>query len=138
MMLTHHKTAFAPCAYGLGALRHGVLGELTREHQAHSGLDLSGREGDLLVVTSQAGSLTSKSLEYIVDERVHDGHTLLGDASLGVDLLQHLVDVAGVALQALTTSATGGLLGLLNCCILTNCGSLCHFNCDLIIVNKIA
>ena len=111
---------------GLGALRHGVLGELTREHQAHSGLDLSGREGGLLVVTSQAGSLASKSLEDVVDERVHDGHTLLGDTSLGVDLLQHLVDVAGVALHALTASATGGLLGLL-CCLLTNCGSLCHF-----------
>jgi hypothetical protein len=111
---------------GLGALRHGVLGELTGEHQAHGGLDLAGRQGSLLVVASQAGSLTSESLEDIVDERVHDGHTLLGDTSLGVDLLQHLVDVAGVALHALTGALAGsGLLGLLSC-LLTNCGSLSH------------
>ena len=42
----------------------------------------------------------------VVDERVHDGHALLGDTSVGVDLLEHLVDVRRVRLGALL-----GLLG---------------------------
>ena len=32
---------------GLGALGHGVLGQLSGEHEAHGGLDLAGREGGL-------------------------------------------------------------------------------------------
>ena len=35
---------------GLGALRHGVLGELTREEEPDSGLDLLGADGGPLVV----------------------------------------------------------------------------------------
>jgi hypothetical protein len=31
-----------------------------------------------------------------VNEGVHDNHSLLGDTSVGVNLLEHLVDVAGV------------------------------------------
>ena len=30
---------------GLGALRHGVLGELPGQHQAHGGLNLPGGDG---------------------------------------------------------------------------------------------
>ena len=79
--------------HGLGALRDGVLGELTGEEQADGGLDLAGRQGGLLVVAGQAGSLKGQALEDVVDERVQDGHAALGDASVGVHLLQHLVDV---------------------------------------------
>jgi len=110
-------TAITKTKTGKVGLRPGVLGELTRERQAHSGQDISGREGGLLVVTSQARSLAGDSLEDVVHERVHDRHTLLGDTSLGVDLLQHLVDVGGVRLDALGAS-------------LTNCGSFSHFKCD--------
>ena len=39
---------------GLGALRHGVLGELTREEQTHGGLDLARRDRRALVVVRQA------------------------------------------------------------------------------------
>ena len=35
---------------GLGALRHGVLGQLTREEEPDSGLDLPGGDGGPLVV----------------------------------------------------------------------------------------
>lgn len=42
-----------------------MLGKLTGEDQADRGLDLSGRDGGLLVVGSQLGSLRSDALEDI-------------------------------------------------------------------------
>ena len=91
---------------GLGALGDGVLGELSREGKPDSGLDLPGGEGGLLVVLGKLSGLSCDALEGVVDERVHDRHTLLGDTSVGVDLLEDLVDVRGVGLNALL-----GLLG---------------------------
>ena len=75
---------------GLGTLRHGVLGELSREKQSDSGLDLARGDGGPLVVVSQTAGLGSDSLEEIVDERVHDGHRLRRYSSVRMDLLQHL------------------------------------------------
>ncbi len=37
---------------GLGALRHGVFGQLPGQQQTHGGLDLSGSDGGALVVVS--------------------------------------------------------------------------------------
>ncbi len=82
-----------------------MLGELTGEEQADSGLDLSGGEGVLLVVADKAGGFGGDLLEDVVDEGVHDGHGLLGNASLGVNLLEDTVDVDG---EGLTTSLLGG------------------------------
>ena len=95
-----------------------MLGKLTGEHEADGGLDLPGREGRLLVVLGELSGLSGDALEDVVDERVHDGHPLLGDPSVGVDLLQHLVDVRSVGLSALlvalgTSGLLGGLRGLL-------------------------
>ena len=79
---------------GLGALGHGVLGEFSMLHdEAHGGLDLAGRHSGLLVVASELGSLGSDLLEHVVDDGVHDGHGIGGDAGVGVHLLEHLVDV---------------------------------------------
>ena len=83
---------------GLGALRDGVLGELSGEEEADSGLDLSGGEGVLLVVADELGGLEGDLLEDVVDERVHDGHGSLGDAGLWVNLLEDSVDVDGEGL----------------------------------------
>ena len=83
--------------HGLGALTNSVFCQLTRQKETNSGLDLPRGDGGFLVVVSQAGSLTSDTLEDIVDEGVHDAHGLAGDTSVGVDLLHHLVDVDGVA-----------------------------------------
>ena len=47
----------------------------------------------LLVVSHELGGLGSDLLEDIVDERVHDGHTFLGHAGVGVNLFEDLVDV---------------------------------------------
>jgi len=85
----------------LGALRHGMLGELAREEQAHGRLDLPRRDRRLLVVARQAGRLGGDLLEDVVHERVHDGHGLGRDPGVGVHLLEHLVDVRRVRLRAL-------------------------------------
>ncbi|XP_044139848.1 uncharacterized protein LOC122930482 [Bufo gargarizans] len=81
--------------YGFG---DGVLGQLSGQQQAHGGLDLPGGDGGALVVVSQAGGFPCDALEDVVDEGVHDAHGLGGDAGVGVHLLQHLVDVDGIAL----------------------------------------
>lgn len=49
----------------LGALRDGVLGQLTRQDQANRGLDLSGRDGRLLVVSGKLRGLRGDTLEDI-------------------------------------------------------------------------
>ena len=107
--------------HSLGALRDGVLGELTGEEEPDSGLDLAGGDGGPLVVVSQTAGLGGDPLEQVVDERVHDGHGLGGDSGVGVDLLQHLVDVDSVGLLPLSLllllvtlgDGLGGLAGLL-------------------------
>ena len=73
----------------------------------------------------ETAGLSSNTLEDVVHEGVHDGHGLAGDASVGVDLLQHLVDVDRVGLPpppalflvsgTLGLSLGGGLLGSLGC-----------------------
>ena len=48
---------------GLGALRHGVLGQLTGEDEAHGGLNLAGGQGGLVVVARQLGRLGGNLLD---------------------------------------------------------------------------
>ncbi|XP_049620782.1 uncharacterized protein LOC125995859 [Suncus etruscus] len=71
---------------GLGALGHGVLGQLAGQQQAHGRLDLAGRDGGALVVVRQARRLARDALEDVVDERVHDAHGLGRDARLSLRL----------------------------------------------------
>ena len=101
-----------------------MLGKLSRKHKADRGLDLAGRKGGFLVVLGEPSGLSGNALEDVVDEGVHDGHALLGDSSVRVDLLEDLVDVRRVGLSAplvlLGSSLLGGLGGFLG-------GSLSHF-----------
>ena len=102
---------------GLGAFRDGVLGQFTGQKESDAGLHLSGSDGGAFVVLRQTARLGRNSLEDVVHERVHDGHGLRGDASVGVDLLQHLVDVNGerflaLAVLLLLVRGSDGLLGL--------------------------
>ena len=92
---------------GLGSFDDGVLGQFSGEEELDSGLDFTGGEGVLLVVSDQLGGFEGDSLEDIVDEGVHDGHGLLGDAGVVVDLLEDLVDVHG---ESLVSSSSSGLL----------------------------
>jgi hypothetical protein len=73
-----------------------VLGKFTGQDQPDGSLDFSARDGRSVVVDGQLGSLGSDPLEDIGNERVQDGHGLVGDTSVGVDLLEDLVDVRGV------------------------------------------
>ena len=79
-----------------------MLGELPGEEEADSGLDLSAGEGVLLVVSDELAGLKGDLLEDVIDEAVHDVHGSLGDASLGVDLLEDSVDVHGEGLSSLS------------------------------------
>ena len=120
---------------GLRALADGVLGELTGKKKTDSGLDLPRSDRRLLVVVRQATGLRGNALEDVVDERVHDGHSLAGDASVGVDLLQHLVDVDAVGLTTTTVallllSSIGGCLGLARFAG-TNALCCCAFRCHI-------
>ena len=45
---------------------------------------------------SQAGGFGGDSLEYVVDERIHDAHGLAGNTGIRVHLFQDFVDVDGV------------------------------------------
>lgn len=86
---------------GLGAFTDGVLGELTGQQEPDRGLDLPGGDGRSLVVVGETRGFGGDAFEDVVHERVHDRHGLAGDTGVGVDLLQHLVDVDGVALLPL-------------------------------------
>ena len=83
---------------GFGSLGDGVLGQLTGQKKTYGGLDLPTGDGGPLVVVGQTRGLGGDTLEDVVDERVHDAHRLGGDTGVGMDLLQHLVDVDGVTL----------------------------------------
>ena len=83
--------------HSLGALRHGVLGQLSGEEETDSGLDFSAGDGRPTVVVCQTAGLGGDALEDVVHEGVHDGHGLGGNSSVRVHLLQHLVDVDSIA-----------------------------------------
>ena len=72
--------------HSLGALGHGVLGQLARQDEAHSGLDLARGHCGLLVVAGQLGGLSGNLLEDVSDEGVQDGDGPGGDTSVRVDL----------------------------------------------------
>ena len=122
-----HLIGGGELGHGLGALRHGVLGEFSGKEKSHGSLDLSGGQSGLLAVAGQTRSLKSQALEDIVDEGVQDGHASLGDASVGVNLLQHLVDVRSVGLDLLGLSTSGCFLRGLSS-LLSDSGGLCHFD----------
>jgi hypothetical protein len=99
---------------GLSPFRHSVLGQLPGQEEPDGGLDLPGGDCGPLVVVSEAAGLGSDPLEQVIHERVHDTHGLRGDPSVGVNLLEDLIDVDGIRfLPLLASSSLGPPLGLL-------------------------
>ena len=94
--MASHLLAGGVLGDSLGSLTDGVLGKLTGQKKTHCCLNLSGCDGATFVVVSKTASFSRDALEDVIHERVHDRHSLGGNASVGVHLLQHLVDVDGV------------------------------------------
>ena len=86
-----------------------MLGELTWKEESDSGLDLSGGESVLLVISNELGGLDGDLFVDVVDERVHDGHGFLGDSGFWVNLLEDSVDVDGEGLGSLLGSLDDNL-----------------------------
>jgi len=80
----------------LGAFADSVLGQLSGKEKSDSSLDLPTGDGASLVVVSEAGSFSGDTFEDVIHERVHDTHRLGADSGIGVNLLEHLVDVDAV------------------------------------------
>lgn len=77
-----------------------MLGELAGQQQTDGRLDFAARYRRTSVVVSETRGFGSDAFEDIVHKAVHDRHSLAADARVGVDLLEHLVDVDGVALPS--------------------------------------
>lgn len=75
-----------------------MFGQLSGQKESHSRLNLPTGDGRPFVVMAESTGFTSNSLEDVVDEGVHNRHRLRADSSVGMDLFQHLIDVAGVGL----------------------------------------
>ncbi len=86
-----------------------MLGKLAREDEADRGLDLPRRDGRALVVLRKLGGLDGDTLKDVVDERVQDRHGLVRDTSVGVDLLEHLVNWRRGKRRAGVRKLSGGL-----------------------------
>ena len=85
----------------LGTLRNGMLCELSWKQKSDSGLDLSGGESVLLVISDEFGGFMGNLLIDVVDEGVHDAHGSFGDSRVWVDLLKNSVDINGEGLGSL-------------------------------------
>lgn len=59
----------------LGALGHGVFGQLAGQQQPHCSLHLSAGDGGAFVVLSQPRRLRSNPLKQVIHEGVHDAHS---------------------------------------------------------------
>ena len=75
-----------------------MLGQLTGQEKTDGSLNFPGSDGRAAVVVGETRGLGGNALKDVVDKAVHDGHGFGGNSSVGVNLLQHLVDVDGVAL----------------------------------------
>ena len=53
-----------------------MLGQLSGQEEADSGLDLPGGDGGATVVVGKTAGLSCDALEDVVHEGVHDGHGL--------------------------------------------------------------
>ena len=81
---------------GLRALADGVLSELAGQQQTDGGLDLAARDRRPLVVLGESGRFASNALEDIIDERIHDRHSLAGDTSVWMYLFENFIDVDAI------------------------------------------
>jgi hypothetical protein len=94
-------------SHGLCPFRHGVLGQLAGQHEADGRLDFTTAQRGLFVVRGQFAGFAGDAFKNVVDETIHDAHPLFGNARIGMDLLEHLVNVRRVAFRALLVLGLG-------------------------------
>ena len=93
---------------GFSSFWDSVSGEFSGEDELDSWLDFSGRKGSSLVESDEFGTFSGNSVESIMNERVHDVHSFLGDTDVGVHLLKDFVNVNW---EGLNSSSSGFLVG---------------------------
>jgi hypothetical protein len=94
--------------HGLGSFRDCVLGEFTWEHETNCRLDFARTQRGFLVIRGEFSRFRGDAFENIVNERIHDAHSLFGNAGIGMDLLQHFVNVRGVRFRAFLVLGLAG------------------------------
>lgn len=110
---------------GFCSFADGVLGKFSGQKETNSSLDLSASDRRAAIVVRQSRRFCGDTLEDVVDEAVHDGHCLAGDASVGMNLLEDFVNVDGIRLPP---SATMLLVACASCLGFAD-GLLCAFGC---------
>ena len=75
-----------------------MFGEFSREQESDRRLDFARRDRPPLVLVSKTRCFASDSFEDVVDERVHDAHRSAGNTNVGMNLFEHSVDEASIAL----------------------------------------
>ena len=85
-----------------------------KELTTNGRLNFAARQGGLLVVSGKLSGFGGNALENVIDERVHNGHSLLGDTSIRVDLLEDLVNVGRVGFDTLLLGTAARFLSMLN------------------------
>ena len=70
----------------LGSFRNSVPGKFSWEDQLDCWLNFSGRKCSSLVESDEFGAFSGNSVESIMDERIHDVHSFLGDSDIWVYL----------------------------------------------------
>jgi hypothetical protein len=88
-----------------------MFGQFTGKHKSYGGLNFPRRQRGLFVVGGKLPCLAGDPIEDIVDEGIHNGHSLFGNPRVGMDLFQNFVNVRRVRFDAFLRPflVTGGL-----------------------------
>jgi hypothetical protein len=101
--------------HGLGTFRYGVFGQFTGQHKTNGRLDFATAQGRFFIVRGKFSRFGGDTFKNIVNERIHDAHTLFRNPGIGMDLFKHFVNVRAVrfrtllVLGGLGAGALGGL-----------------------------
>ena len=82
----------------LRSFADSVFRKFSREQESDRRLDFARRDRPPLVLVSKTRCFASDSFEDVVDERVHDAHRSAGNTNVGMNLFEHSVDEASIAL----------------------------------------
>ena len=89
---------------GFGPFWDGVSGQFTGKKELHGSLDFPWTQGSSLIESHELAGFESDFIKGIIDEGVHDTHSLPWDTDLWVHLFQNLIDVESVSLDSPSSS----------------------------------